>query len=69
MELEVAPFSVADELESLVDMFAAQSVGSNIDLVLDLSGMAICRAEFVSGRIIEIKFSDDLENYGDRSKK
>eukprot|EP00250_Pteridium_aquilinum_P009746 c18902_g2_i1 orf=801-4976(+) len=37
MELEVAPFNVAEELESLVDMFAAQSLGSDVDVTLDLS--------------------------------
>jgi signal transduction histidine kinase len=46
MELEIAPFSVADELESLVDMFAAQSVDSNVDIILDLSG--ILKLLFVS---------------------
>lgn len=37
MELESAPFNILDELESLVDMFAAQSLGSDLDFTLDLS--------------------------------
>ncbi|BBN10578.1 hypothetical protein MPTK1_5g04710 [Marchantia polymorpha subsp. ruderalis] len=37
MELEVVPFSIEDELESLVDMFAAQSHGSGVDVTLDLA--------------------------------
>lgn len=38
MELEAAPFSITDELEALVDIYAVQSARSNIDVVLDLSG-------------------------------
>lgn len=37
MELEAAPFNMLEELESLVDMFAAQSLGSDVDVTLDLS--------------------------------
>lgn len=37
MELEVIPFNIIEELESLVDMFAAQSLGSEVDVTLDLS--------------------------------
>ncbi|CAM6128302.1 unnamed protein product [Calypogeia fissa] len=61
MELETAPFSVADELESLVDMFAAQSVGSKIDLVLDLSENIPALVKGDATRIRQI-FSNLLSN-------
>ena len=38
MELEVAPFNIMEELESLVDMFAVQSLGCSVDVMLDFSG-------------------------------
>ncbi|XP_002983081.2 histidine kinase 1 [Selaginella moellendorffii] len=37
MDLDLAPFNLASELESLVDMFAAQSYAASVDVALDLS--------------------------------
>ena len=34
----MAPFNIMEELESLVDMFAVQLLGSSVDVMLDFSG-------------------------------
>lgn len=44
------PFSIEDELESLVDMFAAQSHGSGVDVTLDLAGKQYFAAQKYSSR-------------------
>ena len=33
----MAPFNIMEELESLVDMFAVQLLGSSVDVMLDLA--------------------------------
>ena len=37
LELTIAPFSVVEELETLLDMFAVHCIGSGVDLSMDVS--------------------------------
>ena len=37
LELSCAPFSVVEELETLLDMFAVHCIGSGVDLSMDVS--------------------------------